>query len=64
MWSHFYVLTYLGVIERFDFGGIKHSDAVVTLERRKQDAQLFFQFIYDMYDKTAFILTSNKGPKE
>lgn len=29
-----------------------------------QDAQLFFQFIYDMYDKTSFILTSNKGPNE
>jgi DNA replication protein DnaC len=28
------------------------------------EANLFFQFIYDMYDKAAFILTSNKGPDE
>jgi len=29
-----------------------------------KEASLFFPFIYDMYDKTAFILTSNKGPNE
>ncbi len=28
------------------------------------EAHLFFQFIYDLYDKAAFILTSNKGPNE
>lgn len=29
-----------------------------------QGANLFFQFIYDLYDKTVFILTSNKGSRE
>jgi DNA replication protein DnaC len=29
-----------------------------------QDAHLFFQLIYEMYDKAAFILTSNQGPGE
>jgi DNA replication protein DnaC len=27
----------------------------------QHDAHLFFQFIYDIYDKVAFILTTNKG---
>ncbi|WP_272914217.1 ATP-binding protein [Bacillus dakarensis] len=28
------------------------------------EANMFFQFIYDLYDKSAFILTSNKGPSD
>ena len=28
------------------------------------EANLFFQFIYQLYDHAAFILTSNKGPNE
>ena len=39
-------------------------DDIMYMAYEPQDAQLFFQFIYDMYDKTAFILTSNKGPAE
>lgn len=39
-------------------------DDVMYMAYEPQDAHLFFQFIYDMYDKTAFILTSNKGPNE
>ena len=39
-------------------------DDVMYMAYETQEAQLFFQFIYDMYDKTAFILTSNKGPGE
>lgn len=39
-------------------------DDVMYMAYETQDAQHFFQFIYDMYDKTAFILTSNKGPSE
>lgn len=39
-------------------------DDIMYMVYETQDAQLFFQFIYDMYDKTAFILTSNKGPGE
>ena len=39
-------------------------DDIMYMAYEPQDAQLFFQFIYDMYDKTAFILTSNKGPNE
>ncbi len=29
-----------------------------------EEGNLFFQFIYDLYDKAAFISTSNKGPGE
>jgi DNA replication protein DnaC len=29
-----------------------------------KEASLFFQFIYELYDNVAFILTSNKGPNE
>jgi len=39
-------------------------DDVMYMAYEPQDAHLFFQFIYEMYDKTAFILTSNKGPGE
>ncbi|MDX8047251.1 IS21-like element helper ATPase IstB [Gracilibacillus sp. S3-1-1] len=39
-------------------------DDVMYMAYEAKDAQLFFQFIYEMYDKTAFILTSNKGPSE
>lgn len=39
-------------------------DDVMYMAYEPQDAHLFFQFIYDMYDKAAFILTSNKGPNE
>ena len=39
-------------------------DDIMYMAYEPQDAQLFFQFIYDMYDKIAFILTSNKGPNE
>ena len=39
-------------------------DDIMYMAYEPKDAQLFFQFIYDMYDKTAFILTSNKGPGE
>jgi len=39
-------------------------DDVMYMAYETPDAQLFFQFIYDMYDKTAFVLTSNKGPGE
>ena len=35
-------------------------DDVMYMAYEPQDAHLFFQFIYDMYDKTAFILTSIK----
>lgn len=39
-------------------------DDVMYMTVDPKEASLFFQFIYDMYDKTAFILTSNKGPNE
>ncbi|MFZ0474153.1 MAG: IS21-like element helper ATPase IstB [Anaerobacillus sp.] len=39
-------------------------DDVMYMAYEPQDAHLFFQFIYEMYDKAAFILTSNKGPNE
>jgi DNA replication protein DnaC len=39
-------------------------DDVMYMAYEPQDAHLFFQFIYEMYDKAAFILTSNKGPGE
>lgn len=39
-------------------------DDVMYMAYEPQDAHLFFQFIYEMYDKAAFILTSNKGPVE
>lgn len=39
-------------------------DDVMYMACEQEDAHLFFQFIYEMYDKAAFILTSNKGPSE
>ena len=39
-------------------------DDVMYMAYEAQEANLFFQFIYDLYDKAAFILTSNKGPNE
>nr|WP_281279255.1 ATP-binding protein [Ureibacillus terrenus] len=39
-------------------------DDVMYMTYETQEANLFFQFIYDLYDKAAFILTSNKGPNE
>lgn len=39
-------------------------DDVMYMAYEAQEANLFFQFIYDLYDKAAFILTSNKGPGE
>lgn len=39
-------------------------DDVMYMAYEAQEANLFFQFIYDLYDKVAFILTSNKGPGE
>lgn len=39
-------------------------DDVMYMTYEAQEANLFFQFIYDLYDKAAFILTSNKGPGE
>lgn len=39
-------------------------DDVMYMAYEPQDAHLFFQFIYEMYDKAAFILTSNKGPND
>jgi DNA replication protein DnaC len=39
-------------------------DDVMYMAYEPEDAHLFFQFIYEMYDKAAFILTSNKGPNE
>ncbi len=39
-------------------------DDVMYMAYEPQDAHLFFQFIYEMYDKAAFILTSNKGSGE
>jgi DNA replication protein DnaC len=39
-------------------------DDVMYMTYEQHDAHLFFQFIYDIYDKAAFILTSNKGPGE
>lgn len=39
-------------------------DDVMYMTYESQEANLFFQFIYDIYDKAAFILTSNKGPGE
>ncbi|MFD1736848.1 IS21-like element helper ATPase IstB [Bacillus salitolerans] len=39
-------------------------DDVMYMTYEAQEGNLFFQFIYDLYDKTAFILTSNKGPGE
>lgn len=39
-------------------------DDVMYMTYEAQEAHLFFQFIYDLYDKAAFILTSNKGPSE
>ena len=39
-------------------------DDVRYMTFEPKEGALFFQFIYDMYDKTAFILTSNKGPGE
>jgi len=39
-------------------------DDVMYMAYEPQEAHQFFQFIYEMYDKAAFILTSNKGPGE
>lgn len=39
-------------------------DDVMYMAYEPQEAHLFFQFIYELYDKAAFILTSNKGPGE
>lgn len=39
-------------------------DDVMYMTYETLEANLFFQFIYDLYDKAAFILTSNKGPSE
>lgn len=39
-------------------------DDVMYMAYEPQDAHLFFQFIYEIYDQAAFILTSNKGPNE
>ena len=39
-------------------------DDVMYMTYESQEANLFFQFIYELYDKAAFILTSNKGPSE
>nr|WP_246589814.1 ATP-binding protein [Desertibacillus haloalkaliphilus] len=39
-------------------------DDVMYMTYEEQEAHFFFQFIYDLYDKAAFILTSNKGPGE
>ncbi|WP_368502777.1 IS21-like element helper ATPase IstB (plasmid) [Alkalihalophilus sp. As8PL] len=39
-------------------------DDVMYMAYEPEDAHQFFQFIYEMYDKAAFILTSNKGPGE
>ncbi|NIK13439.1 ATP-binding protein [Alkalibacillus almallahensis] len=36
-------------------------DDVMYMTYESQEANLFFQFIYDKYDKVAFILASNKG---
>ncbi len=39
-------------------------DDVMYMTYEPHEAHLFFQLIYDLYDKVAFILTSNKGPNE
>ena len=39
-------------------------DDVMYMAYEPQEAHLFFQFIYELYDQSAFILTSNKGPGE
>ncbi|MEJ9319183.1 ATP-binding protein, partial [Halalkalibacterium halodurans] len=39
-------------------------DDVMYMTVDEKEANLFFQFIYELYDKAAFILTSNKGPNE
>lgn len=39
-------------------------DDVMYMTYEPQEAHLFFQFIYELYDQAAFILTSNKGPGE
>ena len=39
-------------------------DDVMYMTYEAEEGNLFFQFIYDLYDKAAFILTSNKGPGE
>lgn len=39
-------------------------DDVMYMAYEPQEAHLFFQFIYELYDQSAFILTSNKGPSE
>src|SRR5699024_2731543 len=45
-----------------EFKTIKSLKKITIYPNCAVSTQLFFQFIYDMYDKTAFILTSNKGP--
>jgi DNA replication protein DnaC len=39
-------------------------DDVMYMTYEAEEGNLFFQFIYDLYDKAAFVLTSNKGPGE
>ncbi len=39
-------------------------DDVMYMAYEPQEAHLFFQFIYELYDQAAFVLTSNKGPGE
>ena len=39
-------------------------DDVMYMTYEPVEANIFFQFIYDLYDKSAFILTSNKGPSD
>ncbi|MDR7002176.1 DNA replication protein DnaC [Neobacillus niacini] len=52
------------ILETSEYTGRLSFDDVMYMAYEPQDAHLFFQFIYEMYDKAAFILTSNKGPGE
>lgn len=39
-------------------------DDVMYMAMEPKESNLFFQFIYELYDNVAFVLTSNKGPDE
>jgi DNA replication protein DnaC len=64
-----YVLKSREYISKTRYNRIIKSDLIIIddvmyMAYEPQDAHLFFQFIYEMYDKAAFILTSNKGSGE
>ncbi|WP_051669225.1 ATP-binding protein [Carnobacterium jeotgali] len=47
---------------RIRFSEVVIIDDMVFMAMKKNEANLFFQLVSDLYEKSAIILTSNKGP--